>query len=529
MNGNGLRKLPIGVQGFQSLRGDGFLYVDKTAYIYKLTQGSRQYFLFRPRRFGKSLLLSTMRAFFEGKKELFKGLAIERLVEGDADAWKPYPVFYFDFNQANYQRETALYEVLGAILREYEAVYGASEDGCPLEERFRNLIKRAVDRTGRRVVILVDEYDKPLLEVMKDPILEEHNKAVFKGFFSTLKSYDDYIRFVYITGVTKFSKVSIFSDLNQLYDISMVADYAGICGITGQELLDNFGPEIDRLAVQQELSKDECLARLKEKYDGYRFHQSSEGVYNPFSLLNCFANMEFGDYWFETGTPTFLVRRLCEMGFDIRSFSDSTLYATPKRLMDYRGDSTDPLPLLYQTGYLTITGVRKSGINVRLALGFPNEEVKYGFLDSLMPEYAPAVRMESGKDIQSITEYIENGETEKLASAFKALYASIPYTTKDVPFEHDFQTVIYLVFPLLGQYVHAEVHSAEGRADCIVETDAYVYIFEFKRDCTADEALSQIEEKGCAAPYAADSRRLVRVGVSFDSEKRILKDWKTVE
>ena len=529
MNGNGLRKLPIGVQGFPSLRGDGFVYVDKTEYIYKLTQGSRQYFLFRPRRFGKSLLLSTMRAYFEGKKELFKGLAIERLVEGDEDAWKPYPVFYFDFNQANYQRKTALYEVLSAILREYEAVYGASEDGCPLEERFRNLIRRAVDRTGRRVVILVDEYDKPLLEVMKDSELEEHNRAVFKGFFSTLKSYDDYIRFVFITGVTKFSKVSIFSDLNQLDDISFDEEYAAICGLTEAEIRNDLVPEIRGLAGKLGMTEEACLGLLKKNYDGYHFTEDSEGIYNPFSLLCALKKGTLDYYWFETGTPAFLVRRLFKQRLDVRTFSGHALYATKKRLMDYRGDSVDLIPLLYQTGYLTITGVRKNGINVRLALGFPNAEVKYGFLDSLMPEYSPAARTESGKDIQSITEYIENGETEKLASAFTALYASIPYTTKDVPFEHDFQTVIYLVFTLLGQYVHTEVHSAEGRADCIVETDAYVYVFEFKRDGTADEALAQIEEKGYAAPYAADSRKLIRVGVSFDSEKRILKDWKTIE
>ena len=332
---------------------------------------------------------------------------------------------------------------------------------------------------------------------------------------------------MFITGVTKFSKVSIFSDLNQLYDISMVSDYAGICGITGQELPDNFEPEIERLAAQQELSKDECLARLKEKYDGYRFHQSSEGVYNPFSLLNCFANMEFGDYWFETGTPTFLVKRLREIGFDVASFSDRTLTATGQELSDYRGDNPDPVPLLYQTGYLTIADYDPEF--GEYILGFPNEEVRYGFLRSLMPEYAPVTATRSGKDISSIRRYLMWGDTERMRGAFTALFASIPYTTKDVPFEHDFQTVIYLVFTLLGQYVHAEVHSAEGRADCIVETDAYVYIFEFKRDGTADEALSQIEEKGYAAPYAADSRRLIRVGVSFDSEKRILKEWKTIE
>ncbi len=527
MNGNGLRKLPIGVQGFQSLRGDGFVYVDKTEYIYRLTQGSRQYFLSRPRRFGKSLLLSTMRAFFEGKKELFKGLAIERLVEGDADAWKPYPVFYFDFNQTNYQRETALYEVLGAILREYEAVYGASEEGCPLEERFQNLIRRAVDKTGRRVVILVDEYDKPLLEVMKNSELEEHNKAVFKGFFSTLKSYDDYIRFVFITGVTKFSKVSIFSDLNQLYDISFDDEFAAICGLTEEEIEAELAPEISCLAEKLRMGEEECRRLLKKTYDGYHFAGDSVGVYNPFSLLSALKKGKVDYYWFETGTPTFLVKRLLELGFDVRRFKNRTLYATGQTLSDYRGDNPDPVPLLYQTGYLTIVDYDRAGRYY--TLGFPNDEVEYGFLNSLMPAYLPETMPGTGRDILSIKGYLETGDTESLRDAFTALFASIPYTTKEVPFEHDFQTVIFLVFTLLGQYVRAEVHSARGRADCVAEVRDYVYIFECKRDGTADEALSQIEEKGYAAPYAADSRRIVRVGVSFDSEKRILKDWKTVE
>ena len=527
MNGNGLRKLPIGVQGFPSLRGDGFVYVDKTEYIYKLTQGGRQYFLFRPRRFGKSLLLSTMRAFFEGKKELFKGLAIERLVEGDADAWKSYPVFYFDFNRKDYQRKTAIYEVLGTILSEYEEIYGASEDGCPLEERFQNLIRRAVDRTGRRVVILVDEYDKPLLEVMKDPTLEEHNKAVFKGFFSTLKSYDDYIRFVFITGVTKFSKVSIFSDLNQLYDISFDDEFAAICGLTEEEIEEELAPEISCLAEKLSIGEEECRGLLKKNYDGYHFAQGSKGVYNPFSLLCALKKGKVDYYWFETGTPTFLVRKLREIGFDVASLSDRTLTATGQDLSDYRADNPDPVPLLYQTGYLTIADYEPEF--GEYVLGFPNEEVKYGFLRSLMPEYAPVTTTRSGKDISSIRRYLMRGDTESLRDAFTALFASIPYTTKDVPFEHDFQTVIYLVFTLLGQYVHAEVHSARGRADCVAEVRDYVYLFEFKRDGTADEALAQIEEKGYAVPYAADSRRLIRVGVSFDSEKRILKDWKTIE
>ena len=527
MNGYGLRKLPIGVQDFQSLRDDGFVYVDKTEYIYRLTQGSRQYFLSRPRRFGKSLLLSTMRAYWEGRKELFSELAIERLVEGDEDAWRPYPVFCFDFNKDSYQKNGILEEVLADHLKEWEKVYGCEDPDALLSERFRSIIRRAVDKTGRRVVILVDEYDKPLLEVMKDPELEEHNKAVFKGFFSTLKSYDKYIRFVFITGVTKFSKVSIFSDLNQLEDISFDGEYAAICGITEREIKRNLAPDVEALAGKLGVTEEGCLGILKKNYDGYHFTEDSEGVYNPFSLLSALKKGKIDYYWFETGTPTFLVKRLLELGFDVRRFKNRTLYATGQNLSDYRGDNPDPVPLLYQTGYLTIVDYDRVGRYY--TLGFPNEEVEYGFLNSLMPAYLPEALPGTGKDILSIKSYLEMGDTESLRDAFAALYASIPYTAKVVPFEHDFQTVIYLVFTLLGQYVHAEVHSARGRADCVAEVRDYVYLFEFKRDGTADEALSQIEEKNYAAPYAADRRRLIRVGVSFDSEKRILKDWKTME
>jgi hypothetical protein len=275
------------------------------------------------------------------------------------------------------------------------------------------------------------------------------------------------------------------------------------------------------------MGEEECRRLLKKTYDGYHFAGDSVGVYNPFSLLSALKKGKVDYYWFETGTPTFLVRILREIGFDVASLSDRTLTATGQELSDYRGDNPDPVPLLYQTGYLTIADYDPEF--GEYILRFPNEEVRYGFLRSLMPEYAPVTATRSGKDISSIRRYLMRGDTERMRGTFTALFASIPYTTKDVPFEHDFQTVIYLVFTLLGQYVHAEVHSAEGRADCIVETDAYVYVFEFKRDGTADEALAQIEEKGYAVPYAADSRRLIRVGVSFDSEKRILKDWKTVE
>lgn len=382
MASDSIRKLPIGIQSFEKLRGEGFVYVDKTEYIYKLVQGGAPYFLSRPRRFGKSLLLSTMKAYFEGKRELFTGLKIEELTKDDPHAWEPCPVFYFDFNKANFRRETALEEVLDDHLSSWEEHYGEEGRKLPLEARFQHLIKRAKEQTERNVVVLVDEYDKPLLEVMNDDI-EEHNKDVFKGFFSTLKSYDEYLKFVFLTGVTKFSKVSIFSDLNQLQDISMDKDYAGVCGITEEEMKENFRAEIEDMAEEQRMTVDECLKKLKRMYDGYHFYQNTAGVYNPFSLINALKKREYGTYWFSTGTPTFLIDKLKAIDFDARKFTSGELYADGNSLSDYRVNDPNPLPLFYQTGYLTITDydMRRR----RYTLGYPNDEVKYGFMESLAP------------------------------------------------------------------------------------------------------------------------------------------------
>ncbi len=520
------RRLPIGVQSFASLREGNFVYVDKTRYIYDLVNGSKQYFLSRPRRFGKSLFLSTLKAYWEGRKELFEGLEIEELERGNDEAWQPYPVFCFDFNGQNYQVTTALEDVLDKMLCRWEAEYGCVAQGS-LSDRFQTLLMEAREKTGKDCVVLVDEYDKPLLEVLENNPLEEHNKAVFKGFFGTLKNCDEYLRFVFITGVTKFSKVSIFSDLNQLDDISLSKRFAGICGITEEEVEENFGQEMEAMADNLCLDRAECLKNLRQMYDGYHFHPAGPGMYNPFSLFKAFSEEEMAFYWFATGTPTFLVRRLKALHFDVRQFANGGIEATDSMIMDYRADNPNPIPLLYQTGYLTIWGYdRKARI---YSLGFPNEEVKYGFLASLFPEYVPESIPGSGKDIISLRRRILDGDTDGMRDTFTALFASIPYTTDDAPFEHYFQTVIYLVFTLLGQYAECEAHSSRGRADCILTTDKYVFIFEFKVDKSAKEALAQIEEKGYAEPFAADERKIFRIGVSFDSEKRSLSEWEVGE
>ena len=520
------RQLPIGVQSFQKLRDFNCIYVDKTAYIYRLVHGVSQFFLSRPRRFGKSLFLSTLRAYWEGKKELFSGLDIEKLESRNPDAWQPHPVFYFDFNGQNYQ-ETPVEAVIIDHLKRWEEQYQVISDSETLGGRFQALLIAATKQTGQRCVILVDEYDKPLLELIGKPERQEHNKAVFKGFFSNLKSCDEYIQFVFITGVTKFHKVSIFSDLNQMNDISLNKNFAGLCGVTEEELQAYFAPEIQSLADEQGISYDDCCGKLKSTYDGYRFHPDGVGVYNPFSLLKAFYDKEFGAYWFETGTPTFLIRQLHENAFDIRRFSDKTLYTNERTLKDYTGDSLDIIPLLYQTGYLTIDSY--DAVRKRYSLAFPNEEVKYAFLESFIPEYVPAATAGNGLDIFTLDEYIENGNLDGVKQILTALFASIPYTSSDSPFEHYFQTVIYLVFTLLGRFVLCEMHTFSGRIDCKVETEKFIYLFEFKRDETAEKALQQINDKNYTLPFVADNRTLYKIGVSFDSEKRILADWKVEE
>jgi len=526
MNTSPKRILPVGVQSFEKLRDFNAVYVDKTEYVYKLVHEVTPFFLSRPRRFGKSLLLSTLRAYWEGKKELFKGLAIEKLEADNKDAWKQYPVLYFDFNGENYST-TPVEDVLVNRLKQWEELYDITDNSETLGGRFQNLLIKINQKTGLQCVILVDEYDKPLLDLVDKPEMQEHNKAVFKGFFSNLKSCDEYIRFVFITGVTKFHKVSIFSDLNQLKDISLNEEFSGICGITESELRENFAPEITAMAQKNGLTEEEGLSKLKQQYDGYRFHHNGVSVYNPFSLINAFSDKEFGSYWFASGTPTFLVKQLRDKGVDVRRFVNKTIYATENVLQDYTGDNLSLTPLLYQSGYLTI-----ADYNSRLrryTLAFPNEEVEYGMLNSLLPAYVHDASETNGLDIFTLEEHIENGELDDIRNFLTAIFARITYTSSEAPFEHYFQTVIYLIFTLLGQFTDCEMHTFSGRIDCRVQTKDFIYLFEFKRDESAEKALQQINDKDYTLPFAADSRKLYKIGVSFDSEKRILVDWKVEE
>ena len=529
------RKLPIGVQSFKVLRNDRYLYVDKTEYITQLVTSSRVYFLSRPRRFGKSLFLSTLAAYFLGQKELFKGLYLEKAEEEQAvlesrAAWQEYPVFYLDFNTGNYNCMEALQENLNIFLSRLEDIYGkeAIEETPP--KRFEGLLKRAYEKTGKQVVILVDEYDKPLLQTMGvNEALNEQYRNELKAFYSVIKTCDEYIRFAFLTGVTKFSKISIFSDLNNLRDISLEKHYAGICGITQKELETNFQPEIQVLADSQDLTYPETLTALQQWYDGYCFAPAGEGMYNPFSLLNAFAKERFGSYWFETGTPTFLVNFLKEAHYFIPDL-DGQVVLTESELQTYRAIAQEPFPILFQSGYLTIKEYIKEARLYRL--GFPNDEVRYGFLENLLPAYAAVPFGETGKSVWQFVEDVRKGNVNGFMERMQSIIAGISYdnfSNKELKLrEQNYQTAVYLIFKLMGQFVQTEVHCSMGRADCVVITVDTVYIFEFKLSGagSAEDALKQIKENAYAAKYKMSGKKIVLIGAGFEEATRTIKNWK---
>ena len=523
-----LQLLPLGVQDFSILREGDYLYVDKTSLVYELTHTQRAVFLSRPRRFGKSLLLSAIKYYFLGRKDLFSGLAIEQLEEQSKEPWAEYPVMYFSLASGEFMEKDGLRDKIANILSLFEETYQLPEpkSETTLPVRFSNDLIGAFKKTGRKVVVLVDEYDNPLLKNMTvNPQQEEANRNLYKAFFATLKDCDEYLRFYMFTGVTKFSKVSIFSDLNQLTDISMADEYAEICGITKQEIEDNFDLYIQNLSKKVCLSRDAALSELKRMYDGYHFSGEGEGMYNPFSLLHCFNECKFGNYWFESGTPTFLINKLNASNFDIRQFTDE-VKVSESEIKDYRPENADPVPLFYQSGYLTIKSWNKRQNSYKLT--FPNAEVKYGFLNSLAPSYLHVEDKPAPFNIDILDDAVEEGDTEGMKKWFTALFALLPYPTgadTEAITEQNFQNVIFMALTMMGKYARTEVHSAKGRADCILEADDYVYVFEFKRDVSAAEALKQIEEQGYAVPYSTDKRKLFKIGVNFSSTERNITEW----
>ena len=508
---------PIGIQDFESLRNDGYVYVDKTALIYKLATTGRYYFLSRPRRFGKSLLISTMEAYFRGKRELFKGLALEQL-EKD---WKEYPILHIDLNSRRYENAESLRSELNKYLEIWERRYGDEFKDRALEERFFQIIAKAYEKTGQRVVILVDEYDKPMLQAIGDEALQDEYRNTLKAFYSVLKTQDRYIKFAFLTGVTKFGKVSVFSDLNNLEDISMLEPYADICGITEKEIHCMFDSEVALLAGKEGIEKDECYAKLKDCYDGYHFRQNSEGVYNPFSLLNTLKSKCFGDYWFETGTPSFLVYLLKQADYNLNNLQEEMGSADILNSVDSM--SKNPIPVIYQSGYLTIKDDDREFKIYRL--GFPNKEVENGFIKYLLPLYTPIEENKSEFYVANFINDIRKGNPDGFMERLQSLFADSDYKITG-KMEKYFQNSMYLIFKMMGFFTEVERTTSRGRMDIVMKTKDYIYVMELKLDGTADEALKQIEDKGYAEPFKTDGRQIYKIGVSFSSETRGIEDWR---
>ena len=515
---NMIRKYPRGIQNFEKIRREGYAYVDKTALMYKMVSEGSYYFLSRPRRFGKSLMLSTLEAFFEGKKELFQGLAVEQ-----ADwEWKKYPIMHLDLNVKKYETKEDLYKILNRHLEQWELSFDSPYADRDLEERFLHVVERAYRKTGTEVVILVDEYDKPLLQAIGNDALQTEYRNTLKAFYGVLKSCDRYIKFAFLTGVTKFGKVSVFSDLNNLIDISMLPQYGSICGISEQELRKNFDSAVTELADANNMTKEECYDRLRLDFDGYRFNEyTNEGMYNPFSVLNTLSYKVFRDYWFETGTPSFLVYQLKKTGYSLEAMTQEELSADTLNSIDIMDEN--PLPLLYQSGYLTLKSYdRRFGT---YQLGFPNREVEEGFIKYLLPFYMPKVNDKNAFSVISFVKDVERGDAEGFMRRLEGFFANGDYQVMG-NMEIYFQNTLYVFFRLLGFYVDVERHTSNGRMDILIQTPQYVYILELKLDQNADVALRQIEEKGYALPFASDPRKLFKIGINFSTEKKLIDDWK---
>ena len=512
------RKMPIGIQSFEKLRRENYVYIDKTEIMYRLVSTSNPYFLSRPRRFGKSLLLSTMEAYFLGKRDLFKGLAIERL----ETEWNTHAVLHLDLNAEKYDSPERLHDMLERQLRGWEKTYETGSEGITHSGRFMEVIKKAYEKTGRGVVILIDEYDKPLLNSFHDEALQKAFRETLTAFYTVLKSADQWLRFVFITGVTKFAQMGIFSNLNQLKDISLDPRYAALCGLTGDEIRADFVPELKLLAKENNLDDEACMERLTRMYDGYHFnYRNMVGIYNPFSILNVLDSTMFENYWFASGTPTFLAEMLKKTDFDLRELDGIEVSAAS--LSDDRANINNPVPMIYQSGYLTI---KKYDERFQIyTLGFPNDEVKYGFLNFVTPFYTPVAETDTSFYIGKFIHELESGDVDAFLTRLRAFFAGISYELNNRTERH-YQTIFYLVFKLMGQFAETEVRSAKGRADAVVKTDAYIYVFEFKLDGSADQALAQIDDRGYLIPYTVDGRKLVKIGVNFDPAQRNIGEWK---
>ena len=508
-------KYPIGIQNFESLRKDHYLYIDKTALIHQMVENGRYYFLSRPRRFGKSLLVSTLEAYFLGKKELFEGLALEGLEQ----KWEKRPVLHLDLNIERYESLDNLTDILNVNLKLWEQIYGSDASETSVSLRFAGIIRRAYEKTGHRVAILVDEYDKPLLQSIGNEELQEQFRNSLKPFYGVLKTMDGYIKFALMTGVTKMGKVSVFSDLNNLNDISMDRQYTSLCGITEKEIHDNLEEETRALATAQGLSYEETCDKLKEMYDGYHFAPDSEGVYNPFSLLNAFSKKTLSCYWFETGTPTYLVELLKHSDYNLANLTH--VETSLSVLNNVYGDDK-AIPVIYQSGYLTIKDYdREFGI---YTLDFPNKEVEEGFMEFLLPCYSCTDATLSQSYVRQFVREIREGNTDAFFRRLQSFFADTPYELVR-NLELHYQNVLFIIFKLIGFHVNAEYHTSQGRIDLVLQTTKFVYVMEFKLEGTAESALQQIEEKQYAMPFKADGRKVFKIGVNFSAQTRNIEKW----
>lgn len=524
-------KYPIGIQSFEKLRKDGYVYVDKTDLVYKLAGGSI-FFLSRPRRFGKSLLVSTLQCYFEGRRDLFEGLKIMDLER----EWAKHPVFHIDFNGQRYHQGGMLHQTLEASVASWEKQYGLMPSDAGLGSRFIHLLAEAHRQTGKRCVVLVDEYDKPMLDVLDSEMMttlngqpisvEEDNRQELKAFYSCFKAADDDLRFVLLTGVTKFSQVSVFSGFNQPSDLTLDSRYEALCGITEAELYDYFAEPIAELAGKLKVSVEEVKAGLKKRYDGYHFSEELTDVYNPFSLLNTFDQMKLQDYWYSTGSPEYLMRLLARNHDNLMELL-SHEYA-PNEFADYRADVERPLPMIFQSGYLTICEAILRDLEYRYVLDFPNDEVRRGFVEMLASNFFEQKQSRKMQPwVDKVVGAMRQGDLDMVRRLFTSFLAETPYSMRPKKErEFYFHYTFYLIMRLISCYtVYTEKQLSEGRADCIIETNGYVYIFEFKLDGTVAEALQQIEDRGYAKAYEADPRHIYIIGVTFSSKTGTIEDW----
>ena len=512
---------PVGVQTFEKIREGKYLYIDKTKYIVDFRKKKMNYvFLSRPRRFGKSLFASTIQAYFEGRKDLFEGLAIAEYEK----EWVKHPVLHFDMSGAKHFNEDELKNYLDFILLPYEKIYGNEKKEKSPNTRLIGLVRRAYEQTGQKVVVIIDEYDAPLLDVVHEKENLGALRRIMQNFYSPLKMLDPYLEFTFITGITKFSQLSIFSELNNLENISMFDQYSAICGISKTELTTQMRPDIEGLGKALGLTYEECLEELTKYYDGYHFSEHSEDVFNPFSLVRAMNGQKIESYWFGSGTPTYLIKTLQKYHVDVmdiekKSCDVDDFDVSPEQM-------TSALPLLYQSGYLTIK--RYNPLMRRYTLGYPNREVKIGMLKSLAPNYLSPVSVDNNSLVGDFLEMLYDGDIEGAMNRLRAYLASISNRLSNKN-ERDFQTVFYLIFNLMGAYMRVEEDSAIGRADAVVHMPDAIYVFELKYEGSAEDAIKQIDDKGYLIPYSANGKRLFKIGVNYDSQQRTIGEWIVTE